>query len=135
MAALFLAGVLIVLTSGAGTRVTGQSVKNPDTFVTLGANGVRPLNLNTEFYMFEISDQSYILWTWTGSTYTRTRDWTVSSAIRPGQTNSIGVLARGAQRIFFINDQKRYCHFIWHLFVLGGTSCHYFAVLTYAGAS
>src|SRR5205807_5156562 len=35
MAALFLAGVLIVLTSGAGTRVAGQSVKNPDTFVTL----------------------------------------------------------------------------------------------------
>ncbi|MFL6529528.1 MAG: hemolysin III family protein [Chthoniobacterales bacterium] len=37
--------------------------------------------------------------------------------------------------VFFINDHKRYCHFIWHLFVLGGTSCHYFAVLTYAGAS
>jgi hemolysin III len=37
--------------------------------------------------------------------------------------------------VFFINDHKRYCHFVWHLFVLGGTSCHYFAVLTYAGAS
>jgi peptide/nickel transport system substrate-binding protein len=35
MAALFLVGVLMVLTFGAGTRVTGQSVKNPDTFVTL----------------------------------------------------------------------------------------------------
>ena len=33
---------------------------------------------------------------------------------------------------FFVNDHKRYCHFIWHLFVLGGTFCHYFAVLSYA---
>jgi len=37
--------------------------------------------------------------------------------------------------VFFLNDHKRYCHFVWHLFVLGGTSCHYFAVLTYAGAT
>ncbi|TMI82241.1 MAG: ABC transporter substrate-binding protein [Bacillati bacterium ANGP1] len=35
MAAWFLVGVLLVLMSGAGTRATGQSVKNPDTFVTL----------------------------------------------------------------------------------------------------
>lgn len=36
--------------------------------------------------------------------------------------------------VFFINDHKRYCHFVWHLFVLGGTACHYCAVLSYAGA-
>jgi hemolysin III len=36
--------------------------------------------------------------------------------------------------LFFLNDHKRYCHFVWHLFVLGGTTCHYFAVLTYANA-
>lgn len=34
--------------------------------------------------------------------------------------------------LFFMNDHKRYCHFVWHLFVLGGTACHYFAVLSYA---
>ncbi len=34
--------------------------------------------------------------------------------------------------IFFVNDHRRYCHFVWHLFVLAGTSCHYFAVLSYA---
>jgi hemolysin III len=34
--------------------------------------------------------------------------------------------------VFFMNDHKRYCHFIWHLFVLGGTCCHYLAVLSYA---
>jgi hemolysin III len=36
------------------------------------------------------------------------------------------------RRVVFHQDHKRYRHFIWHLFVLGGTSCHYFAVLTYA---
>jgi len=34
--------------------------------------------------------------------------------------------------IFFVNDYRRYCHFVWHLFVVGGTACHYFAVLSYA---
>jgi hypothetical protein len=34
--------------------------------------------------------------------------------------------------IFFVNDHRRYCHFVWHLFVVGGTACHYFAVLSYA---
>ncbi len=32
--------------------------------------------------------------------------------------------------IFYAVDGKvRYAHFIWHLFVLAGTSCHFFAVL------
>jgi hemolysin III len=44
----------------------------------------------------------------------------------------IGGLVYTAGVGFFINDRKRYCHTVWHLFVLGGTSCHYFAVLTYA---
>jgi hemolysin III len=34
--------------------------------------------------------------------------------------------------IFFVTDHRRYHHFVWHLFVLGGTACHYFAVLSYA---
>ena len=34
---------------------------------------------------------------------------------------------------FFVTDARlRYGHFIWHLFVLTGTTCHYFAVLWYA---
>jgi len=42
-----------------------------------------------------------------------------------------GVIYSGGV-VFFLNDHKRYRHFVWHLFVLGGTSCHYFAVLSYA---
>jgi len=35
--------------------------------------------------------------------------------------------------IFFATDSRLYYgHFIWHLFVMGGTTCHYFAVLWYA---
>jgi hemolysin III len=34
---------------------------------------------------------------------------------------------------FFATDSRlRYGHFIWHLFVMAGTACHYFAVLWYA---
>lgn len=33
--------------------------------------------------------------------------------------------------IFFALDKRRFYHAIWHLFVLGGSVCHYFAVLFY----
>jgi hemolysin III len=34
---------------------------------------------------------------------------------------------------FFAADSRlRYSHFIWHLFVMAGTACHYFAVFWYA---
>jgi hemolysin III len=33
---------------------------------------------------------------------------------------------------FFAAHRLRYNHFIWHLFVLIGTACHFFAVLWYA---
>lgn len=32
---------------------------------------------------------------------------------------------------FFAAQKLRYSHFIWHLFVLAGTTCHFFAVLWY----
>ncbi|SDH75581.1 hemolysin III family protein [Nitrosomonas sp. Nm132] len=36
---------------------------------------------------------------------------------------------------FFVTDSRlRYGHFIWHLFVMVGTACHYFAVLWYAAS-
>ncbi len=34
--------------------------------------------------------------------------------------------------LFFVNERLRYAHFVWHLFVLTGTSCHFAAVLTCA---
>lgn len=35
--------------------------------------------------------------------------------------------------VFYSTEKVRYNHFIWHLFVVGGTTCHFFAVLWYAG--
>jgi hemolysin III len=33
--------------------------------------------------------------------------------------------------IFFLWEKLRYSHAIWHLFVLGGSTCHFFAMLFY----
>jgi hemolysin III len=33
---------------------------------------------------------------------------------------------------FFAAERVRYSHFVWHLFVLAGTACHFVAVLLYA---
>ena len=33
---------------------------------------------------------------------------------------------------FFASHRVRYSHFVWHLFVLAGTACHFIAVLRYA---
>ena len=34
--------------------------------------------------------------------------------------------------LFFVNTRLHYAHFVWHLFVLTGTGCHFAAVLTCA---
>jgi hemolysin III len=37
---------------------------------------------------------------------------------------------------FFATDSRlRYGHFVWHLFVMAGTACHFFAVFWYAAGS
>jgi hemolysin III len=46
-----------------------------------------------------------------------------------------GGLFYSAGLIFFFNDQKRFYHSIWHLFVLAGSICHYRAVVDYAIAA
>ena len=39
-----------------------------------------------------------------------------------------GGLAYTVGTLFFANERLRYGHFIWHLFVLAGSSCHFAAV-------
>lgn len=68
--------------------------------------------------------------------------WLVLIAIKPLSTHvpSSGLLWLFAGGVayttgvaFFAADARlRYSHFIWHLFVMAGTACHYFAVLWYA---
>jgi hemolysin III len=43
-----------------------------------------------------------------------------------------GGLAYTGGLVFFAARSLRYSHFIWHLFVIAGTTCHFFAVLWYA---
>ena len=44
-----------------------------------------------------------------------------------------GGLSYTAGVVFFALDSRlRYGHLVWHLFVMAGTVCHYFAVLGYA---
>jgi hemolysin III len=34
--------------------------------------------------------------------------------------------------VFLLDERVRYAHFVWHLFVLAGSVCHFFAALWYA---
>lgn len=34
--------------------------------------------------------------------------------------------------VFMVDHRVRYAHFVWHLFVLGGSTCHFFAALWHA---
>ncbi|MBA3882935.1 MAG: hemolysin III family protein [Chthoniobacterales bacterium] len=67
--------------------------------------------------------------------------WLIIVAIRPlasaVPTSTMAWLVAGGVAytggvVFFMREHIRYNHFIWHLFVLGGTLCHYLAVFTYA---
>ncbi len=69
--------------------------------------------------------------------------WLIVVALRPLLENmpaaGIAWLLGGglfytAGVVFYVLDSRlHYGHLIWHLFVLAGTLCHYFAVLWYAG--
>ncbi|MDY0191060.1 MAG: hemolysin III family protein [Desulfuromonas sp.] len=48
--------------------------------------------------------------------------WLVAGGI----TYTVGVI------FFALDSRLRYGHFIWHLFVMGGTACHYVAIYLYA---
>ncbi len=45
-----------------------------------------------------------------------------------------GGIAYTAGVFFFVSKRSRYTHFIWHLFVLLGTTCHFLAILSCATA-
>jgi hemolysin III len=34
--------------------------------------------------------------------------------------------------VFYAANRVRYSHFVWHLFVITGTACHFLAVLRFA---
>ncbi len=67
--------------------------------------------------------------------------WLILIAIRPFLSSVplagilwllAGGIAYTVGVAFFAAERIRYSHFVWHLFVILGTACHYFAVLWYA---
>jgi hemolysin III len=68
--------------------------------------------------------------------------WLILVAIKPLYTRlpasgMLWLLAGGLAytvgvAFYAAGSRVRYCHFVWHLFVMAGTACHYFAVLWYA---
>jgi len=68
--------------------------------------------------------------------------WLVVIAVKPLlasiATPGLVLLAAGGLAytlgvaFFALDSRVRYGHFIWHLFVIAGTTCHFFAVLFYA---
>ena len=44
-----------------------------------------------------------------------------------------GGIAYTAGVVFYAAKRIRYSHFVWHLFVIAGTACHFVAVLRFAG--
>jgi hemolysin III len=68
--------------------------------------------------------------------------WLIIIAVKPLWLNMpswglFWLLAGGAAYTagvgFYAANRVRYAHFIWHLFVIAGTACHFIAVLIYAG--
>jgi len=70
-----------------------------------------------------------------------TMGWLIIIAVKPLWLNMSSwglfwLLAGGAAYTagvgFYAAKQIRYAHFVWHLFVIAGTACHFIAVLRYA---
>ncbi len=67
--------------------------------------------------------------------------WLFVAGVKPLWTNmepwglfwlGAGGLAYTVGVAFFAADRVRYSHFVWHLFVMTGSACHYIVVLRYA---
>jgi len=67
--------------------------------------------------------------------------WLIVIAVRPLWTHMplsrilwllAGGIAYTGGVAFYAAKRLRYSHFVWHLFVILGTTCHFFAVLWYA---
>ena len=78
----------------------------------------------------KLSVAVYVLMGWVGIIAVRP----MSQAIGPDGLYWViagGVLYTGGV-VFYVRDRLKYRHFVWHLFVMGGTACHCWAVAAYA---
>jgi hemolysin III len=52
--------------------------------------------------------------------------WGLGWLLAGGTAYTLGVI------FFTLDERVRFAHFVWHLFVAAGTTCHFFAVLWYS---
>jgi predicted membrane channel-forming protein YqfA (hemolysin III family) len=56
----------------------------------------------------------------------------LSEVIKPELKILVAISATAGVAFFATDSRVPYGHLIWHLFVIAGTTCHYFLVLWYA---
>jgi hypothetical protein len=83
-------------------EVTASQLDYPE----IGSYGLFFRRANEDYYLFEVNERGEYRFSGSisGSLEIVT-DWTASSAIRPGESNRLGVVAQGGDIILFINDQ------------------------------
>jgi hemolysin III len=89
--------------------------------VAKAIGGVRYTTLSTWMYLA----MGWLVLIAAESVLTRVPGWGLFWLIAGGVAYTAGA-------VFFMAERIRYFHFVWHLFVVAGTACHFVAVLRYA---
>jgi hemolysin III len=89
--------------------------------VVLAAAGVRYPKLRTGLYLA----MGWLILIAIKPMWLRMPTWGLFWLLAGGVAYTVGVLFYAAKRV-------RYSHFVWHLFVIMGTACHFIAVLRFA---
>ncbi len=74
-------------------------------------------------HLFNYLIMGWMILTAWGQLEMHSTSFTLSMIVAGGLSYSIGV-------IFFVLDRHPFLHAIWHLFVFGGSTCHYIAVFS-----
>jgi len=89
--------------------------------VVKAVGGVRHLRVSTALYLI----MGWLLLIAAKPLWLRMPPWGLFWLFAGGLAYTLGVA-------FFCANRVRYAHFVWHLFVLTGTACHFIAVFRYA---
>jgi hemolysin III len=89
--------------------------------VLTAAGGVRYPKLSTALYLA----MGWLVIIAIKPLWLRVPPWGLFWLVAGGIAYTVGVVFYAAKRV-------RYSHFVWHLFVITGTACHFIAVLRYA---
>jgi hemolysin III len=89
--------------------------------IVKAVGGVRQLRVSTGLYLV----MGWLILIAAKPLWLRMPSWGLFWLFAGGMAYTVGVA-------FFRAERVRYAHFIWHLFVLAGTACHFIAVIRYA---